>query len=69
MHAISVFSSARWLSISAFGFVKWIPFSPFVAQMAKRIVVTGGNAGIGFALCRQLAVEHGWQVLIYLAII
>jgi NAD(P)-dependent dehydrogenase (short-subunit alcohol dehydrogenase family) len=25
-------------------------------------LVTGGNAGIGFALCRQLAVEHGCRV-------
>jgi len=30
--------------------------------MAKRIVVTGGNSGIGFALCRQLAVEQGCHV-------
>jgi NAD(P)-dependent dehydrogenase (short-subunit alcohol dehydrogenase family) len=30
--------------------------------MAKKILVTGGNAGIGFALCRQLAVDHGCHV-------
>jgi NAD(P)-dependent dehydrogenase (short-subunit alcohol dehydrogenase family) len=29
------------------------------AAAAKRILVTGGNAGIGLALCRQLAVDHG----------
>ena len=26
--------------------------------MARSILVTGGNAGIGLALCRQLAVDH-----------
>lgn len=30
--------------------------------MAKSILVTGGNAGIGLALCRQLAVNHGAKV-------
>ena len=30
--------------------------------MAKRIVVTGGNSGIGFALCKQLVNEHGCYV-------
>lgn len=30
--------------------------------MAKNILVTGGNAGIGLALCRQLAVDHGVKV-------
>jgi len=29
----------------------------------KAILVTGGNDGIGAALCRQLAVEHGCRVL------
>jgi NAD(P)-dependent dehydrogenase (short-subunit alcohol dehydrogenase family) len=29
---------------------------------AKNILVTGGNAGIGLALCRQLAVDHGARV-------
>ena len=28
----------------------------------KSILVTGGNAGIGLALCRQLAVDHGCHV-------
>jgi len=28
----------------------------------KRVVVTGGNAGIGFALCKQLALEDGCYV-------
>jgi len=30
--------------------------------MAKRIVVTGGNSGIGLALCKQLVTEHGCHV-------
>lgn len=30
--------------------------------MAKHILVTGGNAGIGLALCKQLAVDHGCHV-------
>lgn len=29
----------------------------------KAILVTGGNDGIGLALCRQLATEHGCRVL------
>ena len=28
----------------------------------KSVLVTGGNAGIGLALCRQLAVDHGCHV-------
>ena len=28
----------------------------------KNILVTGGNAGIGLALCRQLAADHGAKV-------
>mmetsp|Transcript_26104 Transcript_26104/g.67162 ORF Transcript_26104/g.67162 Transcript_26104/m.67162 type:complete len:281 (-) Transcript_26104:311-1153(-) len=31
--------------------------------MARAVLVTGGNAGIGAALCRQLAAEHGCRVL------
>jgi len=31
-------------------------------MVAKNILVTGGNAGIGLALCRQLAVDHGAKV-------
>jgi NAD(P)-dependent dehydrogenase (short-subunit alcohol dehydrogenase family) len=30
----------------------------------RRIFVTGGNDGIGYALCRQLVVEHGCQVFL-----
>ena len=30
----------------------------------KRILVTGGNSGIGLALSRQLAVEEGCEVLL-----
>ena len=30
--------------------------------MAQRILVTGGNSGIGFALCKQLVSEHGSHV-------
>mmetsp|Transcript_89829 Transcript_89829/g.262570 ORF Transcript_89829/g.262570 Transcript_89829/m.262570 type:complete len:280 (-) Transcript_89829:80-919(-) len=30
--------------------------------MAKAIVVTGGNAGIGLALCKQLVTENGCRV-------
>merc|ERR1719401_814464 len=31
---------------------------------SKRVLVTGGNKGIGFALCRQLAADHGFEVLL-----
>jgi NAD(P)-dependent dehydrogenase (short-subunit alcohol dehydrogenase family) len=33
-----------------------------VPDFATRVLVTGGNTGIGFALCRQLAAEHGCHV-------
>lgn len=29
-----------------------------------RVLVTGGNKGIGRALCRQLAADHGFYVLL-----
>ena len=28
----------------------------------KRVIVTGGNAGIGYALCKLLVIEHGCYV-------
>merc|ERR1712086_461539 len=34
------------------------------AMAAKNIVVTGGNSGIGFALCKQLAVDYGCTVFL-----
>jgi len=30
----------------------------------KNILVTGGNTGIGYALCKQLAVDHGCHVFL-----
>jgi NAD(P)-dependent dehydrogenase (short-subunit alcohol dehydrogenase family) len=30
----------------------------------KRVLVTGGNTGIGLALCRQLSVDHGCHVIL-----
>ena len=30
-----------------------------MSMSSRNILVTGGNAGIGLALCRQLAVDHG----------
>uniref|UniRef100_A0A7S0MTZ0 Protochlorophyllide reductase n=1 Tax=Pyramimonas obovata TaxID=1411642 RepID=A0A7S0MTZ0_9CHLO len=33
-----------------------------MAAPAKIVLVTGANAGIGYALCKQLAVEHGCYV-------
>jgi len=30
--------------------------------MAKNILVTGGNDGIGLALCKVLALNHGSKV-------
>ena len=34
------------------------------AKSRKKILVTGGNSGIGFALCRQLVLEHGCHVFL-----
>ena len=35
-----------------------------MAAARRIILVTGGNAGIGLALCRQLVVEEGCHVLL-----
>ena len=32
--------------------------------MSKTILVTGANTGIGYALCKLLATEHGCSVLL-----
>jgi len=32
--------------------------------MVSKILVTGGNTGIGFALCKQLAIDKGIHVLL-----
>ena len=33
-----------------------------VESTAKRVIVTGGNQGIGYALCKLLTTEHGCHV-------
>jgi len=33
------------------------------SERPKKILVTGGNSGIGWALCQQLVAEHGCHVL------
>merc|ERR1712205_230769 len=33
-------------------------------HMAPTVLVTGGNAGIGLALCTQLVLEHGFKVFL-----
>ncbi|KAH8046720.1 hypothetical protein JL720_16315 [Aureococcus anophagefferens] len=35
-----------------------------MSAMSKTILVTGGNSGIGAALCKLLATEHGCRVLL-----
>jgi len=40
------------------------PLRPSKAMAAKPIVVTGGNDGIGLALCKQLVLEHGCRVFL-----
>ena len=34
----------------------------FLASMSKHILVTGGNSGIGLALCKLLIKDHGCYV-------
>lgn len=36
----------------------------FAEMSGRRILVTGGNAGIGLALCKQLVVDHGCHVFL-----
>ena len=33
-----------------------------MSAACKKILVTGGNSGIGLALCQQLALDHGCHV-------
>lgn len=35
-----------------------------MVTMALKVLVTGGNAGIGLALCKQLAIEDGFHVFL-----
>lgn len=35
-----------------------------MATVPRRVLVTGGNKGIGYALCKQLAAEHNYHVLL-----
>ena len=32
------------------------------AQSLKRVLITGGNGGIGYAMCKLLALNHGCYV-------
>jgi len=40
------------------------PTYPSAMADLKHVLVTGGNTGIGFALCKQLLVEHGCYVFL-----
>lgn len=52
------------LCLLIFAAWSWSPGLPGSAMTLPRVLVTGGNKGIGRALCRQLAAEHGFHVLL-----
>ena len=50
------------VALSLCVFVCALPWSP--AMVLRRVLVTGGNKGIGRALCQQLVADHGFHVLL-----